>query len=462
MATTKIWTIKDNLKRVLDYARNPQKTEIDDDLWAVLHYAARPQKVTRYDETTAFVTGVACSAENAYREMQSIKQQFGKTRGILAIHAYQSFKPGEVTPQECHEIGVNLARHLWGSRYQVLVTTHLDKDHLHNHFVVNSVSYTDGRKFDCSKRAYSQIRRVSDEMCRQRGLSVIEKPKGHTPRPIYEVEKRGEPTHYNLMRDAINKAISMSYTQEHFRLALLKMGYVYDANPNYKYQTIRSIHSKKAVRLWRLGEDYEPEAIKQKILRNPSYVKRQWTEFMYPQEKGRSKVQKTYRLKGNIQHTKTMPQLTGIFLVFGHYLGLYPNHHRYKPQSPEMKEACRFLDRFTEKVTLLGKHKLHTEDEVLGFIASTESKIEALCKERRRFYDRITRCDNEAEKAELRTKYSTFTTEITQLRKDLKTANRIIDELPKMQEGIQAERQTIALQKELEVPQKQKHREKMR
>lgn len=151
MATTKIWTIKDNLKRVLDYTRNPQKTEIDDDLWAVLHYAARPQKVTRYDETTAFVTGVACSAENAYREMQSIKQQFGKTGGILAIHAYQSFKPGEVTPQECHEIGVNLARHLWGSRYQVLVTTHLDKDHLHNHFVVNSVSYTDGRKFDCSK-----------------------------------------------------------------------------------------------------------------------------------------------------------------------------------------------------------------------------------------------------------------------------------------------------------------------
>ncbi|MCD7860103.1 MAG: relaxase/mobilization nuclease domain-containing protein [Firmicutes bacterium] len=191
MATTKIWAVTDSLKRVVDYARNPDKTEIGDDLWAVIHYASSGRKATRYDEACAFVTGVACSSEHAYEEMVEVKMRFGKAGGKQAYHAYQSFKPGEVTPQQCHEIGVDLARRLWGSRYQVLVCTHLDRSHYHNHFVINSVSYTDGKRFDCSQRTYYEFRRVSDELCKGRGYPSLITRKG-IPQGRCTLRKRPE------------------------------------------------------------------------------------------------------------------------------------------------------------------------------------------------------------------------------------------------------------------------------
>lgn len=94
-----------------------------------------------------FVTGINCDAQRAYEQMTAVKERFGKKSGNVAYHAYQSFKPGEVTPEQCHAIGLELARELWGSDYQVLVATHLDRNHLHNHFLVNSVSFRTGKKF---------------------------------------------------------------------------------------------------------------------------------------------------------------------------------------------------------------------------------------------------------------------------------------------------------------------------
>lgn len=462
MATTKIWAIKDSVKRVIDYTRNPKKTEISDDLWAVLHYSMNPNKViTRYEETTAFVTGVGCSAENAYQEMMQIKHLFGKNSGNQAYHAYQSFKPNEVTPQECHEIGVNLARKLWGRNYQVLVSTHLDKNHYHNHFVINSVSYINGKMFDCSEKTYYEFRRVSDEMCAQRGLSVIKNPKGHTPRTLYFAEKRGEPTKYNLMREAIDKAAAMSITRQQFVKALLKMGYVYEVNPNRKYPTIRSVNSKKAVRLYHLGEEYLPEKIDKRLSLNPYRVQRNWESFMYPQKFYAPKRQnQSYRLKGSFSNTKKISGIQAVFLIFGYLIGAYPTQQekRRKPLSPEMREACRRLDRFTEKTTLMSHYGLHTNKDVEQFIVSAEVKINELSKERRKLYDKITRSVTEADKAVIRKESEGYTEKISILRKQLRTAHRIIDELPEMKKCISAERNMQALQREMEKPQRQKQR----
>lgn len=233
MATTKIWAVKDNLKRLVNYASNPEKTVIDDDLWQVIHYSSNQRK-TQPDEKTMFVTGVSCSAGNAYTEMVLVKKYFGKIGGNVAYHAYQSFKPAE----QCHEIGVKLAKSLWGKNYRVLVTTHLDKEHCHNHFVINSVAYTNGKKFDCSKRTYIKIRELSDELCKAYGLSVIEHPVGHTPRNIHIAEKNSEPTKYNLMRQAIDEAICMSSHPKDFIWAMKQKGYIVDLNPYHKYATV--------------------------------------------------------------------------------------------------------------------------------------------------------------------------------------------------------------------------------
>ena len=144
MAVTKIWTIKDSLQRVLDYAANPDQTEYDV-LAQTLHYAENDAK-TKLNESAQLVTGIHCRADHAWEDMRAVQERFGKTDGVVALHAYQSFREGEVTPEQCHEIGVALARKVWGNRFQVLVATHMNTDNLHNHFVINSVSYVDGKK----------------------------------------------------------------------------------------------------------------------------------------------------------------------------------------------------------------------------------------------------------------------------------------------------------------------------
>ena len=122
MATTKIWPVRDSLKRLVDYASNPEKTT-DDDLAAVIKYAMNGDKTAGVNEKACYVTGVNCIAETALEEMLSVQNHFGKTGGNVAYHCYQSFKPGEVTPEQCHRLGVELARRMWGDKYQVLVAT---------------------------------------------------------------------------------------------------------------------------------------------------------------------------------------------------------------------------------------------------------------------------------------------------------------------------------------------------
>ena len=189
MAVTKIWAIKDSLQRVLDYAANPDKTEYDA-LAQTLHYAENDAK-TKLNESAQLVTGIHCRADHAWEDMRAVQERFGKTDGVVALHAYQSFREGEVTPEQCHEIGVALARKVWGKRFQVLVATHMNTDNLHNHFVINSVSYVDGKKYEQRRSQYAEFRAASDKLCREYGLSVVEQP------------KTKEPARYALMREAI-------------------------------------------------------------------------------------------------------------------------------------------------------------------------------------------------------------------------------------------------------------------
>ena len=211
MAVTKIWTIKDSLQRVLDYAANPNKTEYDA-LAQTLHYAENDAK-TKLNESAQLVTGIHCRADHAWEDMRAVQERFGKTDGVVALHAYQSFREGEVTPEQCHEIGVALARKVWGRRFQVLVATHMNTDNLHNHFVINSVSYVDGKKYEQRRSRYAEFRAASDKLCWEYGLSVVEQP------------KTKEPARYARMREAIDQACEGASTAEDFHRALYRKGY---------------------------------------------------------------------------------------------------------------------------------------------------------------------------------------------------------------------------------------------
>lgn len=180
MATTAIWDVSDNLKRVIDYTSNPEKTEVENfeqydyhGLGNLISYTVDDLKT----EKQCYVTGVNLEVDNAFNEMLATKKLYQKETGILAYHAYQSFAPNEVTAELAHQIGIEFAKAMWGERFEVLVSTHIDKEHFHNQYVINSVSFKDGKRYYDNKKNYKRLRLLSDQMCARYSLSVIMNPK---------------------------------------------------------------------------------------------------------------------------------------------------------------------------------------------------------------------------------------------------------------------------------------------
>ena len=171
IATTKIWSIKKRLDHVIQYATNPSKTSAENykDLHNVIEYTKASYKT----EEQLYVTSINCSKEHTYEDMMRTKRRFDKMGGIIGFHAFQSFAKGEVTPELAHKIGVELANELWGDRFEVVVTTHLNTNCIHNHFCLNSVSFKDGKKFYDTLESYALMRETSDRLCEEYKLSVI-------------------------------------------------------------------------------------------------------------------------------------------------------------------------------------------------------------------------------------------------------------------------------------------------
>ena len=196
------------------------------------------------------------------------------------------------------------------------------------------------------------MRRISDELCKENGLTVINPQKGKTPRKLYFAEKNGEPTRYNLMREAIDKALTMSTNPKAFTYVMKQLGYVIDLNPYHKYVTICSVNSKKATRL---GEAYDRDAIynrmRDTLQNNPQEAYRLYDEFTAKKSFGVT-IQKAYFVKGNLKTAKKVRGLKALYFRYLYLLGVLPKNKKHKPLSPEMREACRWLDRHTARYRL--------------------------------------------------------------------------------------------------------------
>ena len=437
MATTKIWAIKDSLSRVVNYAKNPEKT-IFSDLKQVLKYAENDEKTIDKNEKTMYVTGVNCNKETAYEEMTSVQNRFDKCTGNIAYHAYQSFKTGEVSPELAHKIGIELAEKMW-NEHQVIVATHFNTGTYHNHFVVNSVNMFTGKKFNCNKGAYYHFRELSDELCREYGLTVIEKPKGKTPRNIYFAEKRGEPTKYNLMGQAMDEAMEICVSYLQFKKVMYKKGYIINDDNNRKYPTIRSINDKKAVRMYQLGEKYLPKNIAERVFQNPCYVQDEYYKLIKP-KKDYTKY-KVYKYKGNLKDISKMSGIDVLFILLFHLLGLIPKRENYKPLSPEMKQEVRKMQRYSNEIRLIVTEKIKTVDDVKNYIAQTEKDIESVTNLRQKYRNKLRNCKDDKLIEEYKEKRNECTTILNKYRKNLKTANYILEDIPKVKEVIKIEMQ---------------------
>lgn len=250
MAYTKVFAIRARLDDRVKYAVNGEKTELNEKIG----YAADLVKTS----SVRFVTALNCkSAETAFDVMRKTKEKFGKTGGVLGYHFIQSFAPGEVTPEQAHEIGCEFARRLFGEDFESVIGTHLDKAHPHNHIVVNSVSRTDGHKYHSSPESYyNDVRGTSDELCRENDLSVIA-PQGKGKHYAeWKAEQGGKPTVRGIICADIDAIIHQAYTYDSFLMLLRKNGYEVRRSSNRKYTTVKPPGAKRAIRLDSLGEGY--------------------------------------------------------------------------------------------------------------------------------------------------------------------------------------------------------------
>ena len=196
--------------------------------------------------------------DTSYQEMINVKKQFFKTDGIQCFHAVQSFVKGEIIPEQAHEIGMKLAEELWGDKFQVVVTTHLNTDNLHNHFVLNSVSFLDGKRFCNTKKDYAIMRKTSDRLCEEYGLNVLSQEEKYNKYATSSLYKE-------LMKDSVDYAIENSKDYNEFIKILQDLGYVItDKNGTL---SIRRDPYKRNTRIERqFGNKYSKENIYKRIL----------------------------------------------------------------------------------------------------------------------------------------------------------------------------------------------------
>lgn len=409
MATTSLWHIEGRLKDLIDYVENPDKTVARtqdlQDFYNVFSYVQRPEAT----EQGEYVSAINCLKEIALQQMILTKKQYGKDDGYIAWHGYQSFKPDEVTPELAHEIGLKTAKEMWGDRFQIIVTTHLDKDHIHNHFCFNSVSFIDGGKYNYSKAELRKLRDVSDHICREHGLSVIENPHKAPSRPVWLDEKSGKPTRYNVYREDVREAINFSRRPYYMEEYLQRKGYITDFTG--KHWKIRLLQYEHFTRLDTLDERWTPENIQRTMGAYARYGNRRAT-ISYP-------PQMPQDLKKWFQPFQKTSHIYKLYLHYCYLLGVLPKNTEYKPTSPYLKEDLRKLDELSEQVRYMGKYGIETLEDLYADRKTIESNMEKLIGTRTKLQNKIRRA-SPAEKETLHEEKSKVTEQITALRKQLK------------------------------------------
>ena len=239
MAVTKTHPIKSTLKAAIDYICNPEKTD-----------------------GKLLVSSYGCAAETADIEFSWTRRHAIDKGTNLGRHLIQAFQPGEVTPEQAHEIGMELAKEILGGKYEFVLTTHIDKDHVHNHLIFNAVSFTDHKHYHSNKRSYHYIRRTSDRICKEHGLSVIIPGQAKGKSYIEHQAAQAGTSYKAKLKAAIDRLIPASADFEDLLLRLQREGYEIKRG---KYVSCRASDQERFTRMKTLGVDYTEEAITARI-----------------------------------------------------------------------------------------------------------------------------------------------------------------------------------------------------
>lgn len=454
MAITSIWSVKGWLGKVIVYTENPDKTENPayyekqgmtvaqtQGLSDVIDYASQTRKTQLTDENAEilrhYVTGINCQPETARDEMIAAKKKFGKEDGVVAYHGIQSFSPedlqvagGKLTPDMAHEIGVKLAKRLWGDQYQVIVTTHLDKaNHLHSHFVVNTVSWVNGIRYHRTEQDYYNMQIESDKLCREYGLSVIEEPKRGKSKQYgeWKAERDGKLTYRGMVKAELDQAILQSMTERQLWDNLYKKGYHIKFGKDI---TLRPPGKDRGLKLYRnFGEDYSIESIRNRILANTRPQR-----IILPAEKPPKRIY----LIGKLNTAHKITGLRALYFSYLYKMGVLPKKREKNPTSVYFlfREDIRFIQNISKETRLLVKHKIDTAEQLTAYKEGLTHEIIALSGHRKhlRYQARSVR-DGEKLSA-IKANIAALSAKIGELRKEVRLCEDIEKRSVDMKEKI--------------------------
>ena len=439
MAVTGFWPVFGNLNATLKYADNPDKTTpreyLDEDLYAALRYARNDSKTDR----EMFVGGIKCSKQNPYAEMVAVQRRFGMKGKVVGYHGIQSFAEGEVTPEQAFEIGKETARRMWGDRYQVLVTVHLNTDNLHCHFVVNPVSFVDGQKFKNKIGDHKELRRISDEICRERGLSVLENSDFYSKgkKKEYWIHKSGKKTHRDMLKEDVDYCLRYAGNWDQFESQMRGLGYVID----WTRMSVRAKDWERSVRLTSLGYDiHEMSERMERNLFSDGHLYEWNTHLPYKPKKFPLEYE-LQRLQFTVEHsydTATVLVDT-LFLILIEIIAIVTQMPDVMFLSPDLRDAARDIEQYRADYHFLSSNGIHTVSELETNISGTKAQIASLENERSKADNARRRAHTPEERQAAKDRRKTITKEIAPLRAQLKQAEKILEESPHLYELLQQE-----------------------
>ena len=424
MAYTSVIPVR-RLDRAVKYVMNKEKTTAVS-LQDALDYAANRDKT----EQSCFESSYACTLETAFADMRQTKERWHKLGGVQGYHLIQSFAAGEVAPELAHRIAKELADRVLGGRYEYVIGTHLNTGHIHSHIVWNSLSCVDGKKYRSNYKSYvTEIRAVSDELCRKYKLSIIDtENSNHAAKPYAEwlAEKNGQPTWRTAIRQDVDEAIQQSLTWRQFLSAMERKGY--EVRMGRKYPVLRPPGKERFVRFKTLGKRYTPEAIQTRILYPRSY--RPYVENPPTIKHGRLRSGK-----------KPCRKLTGLRALYYRYLyelGALPR----KPRRPSyvVRQDAYKLDQRIRQMEFLSRNNIDTLTQLETHRQALQTEIGQLLTKRKQL----------PKNDDVQSQCESVNTALKQLRQEERLCRKIAEQSLEVQQHLTEARRDRAEQQKQE------------
>lgn len=423
MAIIKFKNIKTNLQHVINYGKNGNKTE-----------------------NGALVSSINCGTETVYEEMALTKKFYQKENGILGYHIIQSFDGFETKPENANRIGKQLAEEMWGDKYQVIICTHINRENVHNHIIVNSVSFEDGLKYHNSETNIALTREISDKLCLENGLKVIDTPKARKEKEIAKKRtdnfKRTDEKIKKVILD-IDEAVKLAKKYSDFKLALEAKGYS-NIKENDKYFSLKTPYYSRNVRIDKVfGENYSVQSIKERIY---GYKKVETMPFANYNKKYYKKIYKGPKIDWKLYKRN---RFYAWYVAVLYILGILPAKVIVQEVTIQDYKVRNKTKMVFEELNFINQSHSKSIDEIKIHKKEIEDKLPILKGERENLWVKHKKVNSAEEKKFILEKINLLSDEISTLYGQRNACIRIIDTYNKVYEEIQREQAEKEKLKEL-------------